>query len=96
MSTRLSSGKVRRIYEFIRANQQLHSVETMCRLLEVARSSYYAWLQQPVSRRAREDARLLRLIRASFAASDAVYGAPRVFWIFAKPVKRAANIEWLA
>jgi hypothetical protein len=43
MSTRLSSGKVRRIYEFIRANQQLHSVETMCRLLEVARSGYYAW-----------------------------------------------------
>jgi putative transposase len=45
----------------------------------VARSGYYAWLQTPVSNRAQEDARLLRLIRASFAASHGVYGAPRVF-----------------
>jgi putative transposase len=79
MATRMSSGKVRRIYEFIQANQHIHSVESMCRLLEVARSGYYAWLQDPVSRRAQEDARLLRLIRASFAASHGVYGAPRVF-----------------
>ena len=40
---------------------------------------YYAWLQEPVSHRAQEDARLLRLIRASFAASHGIYGAPRVF-----------------
>ena len=79
MSTRLSAGKVRRIYHFINANQRLHNVETMCRLLEVARSGYYAWLQEPVSPRAQEDARLLGLIRASFAASHGIYGAPRVF-----------------
>lgn len=51
----------------------------MCRLLEVAPSGYYAWLKKPVSDRAKEDKRLLRLIRASFAASQGVYGAPRVF-----------------
>ena len=79
MSTRLSAGKVRRIYEFIRANHRLHSVEMMCRLLEVSRSGYYAWLQKPVSNRAQEDVRLLRLIRASFAASHGIYGSPRVF-----------------
>jgi len=45
----------------------------------VAPSGYYAWLKQPLSRRAHEDARLLRLIRASFVASQGVYGAPRVF-----------------
>ena len=33
----------------------------------------------PVSPRAQEDARLLRLIRASFIASHGIYGAPRVF-----------------
>ena len=71
--------RVRRIYQFIKTNQRLHKVETMCRLLEVARSGYYAWLQEPVSRRAREDARLLGLIRASFTASHGIYGAPRVF-----------------
>lgn len=51
----------------------------MCRVLEVAPSGYYAWLQRPRSNHAQEDARLLRLIRASFTASHAVYGAPRVF-----------------
>jgi putative transposase len=79
MAKRKRSGKTRPIYEFIKANQHCHSVETMCRVLGVARSGYYAWLQEPVSSRAKEDLRLLRLIRASFAASHGVYGAPRVF-----------------
>lgn len=78
-TTRVNSRKVRRIYEFIKANQHLHSIESMCRLLGVARSGYYEWLRTPVSLRAQEDARLLRLIRASFVASHGVYGAPRVF-----------------
>ena len=51
----------------------------MCRVLGVAPSGYYEWLHQPVSHRAQEDARLLRLIRASFTASHGIYGAPRVF-----------------
>jgi putative transposase len=51
----------------------------MCRVIGVAPSGYYKWLQQPVSNRAQEDARLLRLIRASFTASHGIYGAPRVF-----------------
>ena len=79
MAGRKGFGKTREIYEFIKANQHCHSVQTMCRVLEVSRSGYYAWLQEPVSHRAQEDARLLRLIRASFAASHGVYGAPRVF-----------------
>jgi len=51
----------------------------MCNALGVTRSGYYAWLQNPTSRRAQEDARLLRLIRASVKASHGVYGSPRVF-----------------
>lgn len=48
----------------------------MCRLLGLAPSGYFAWLKKPVSDRSREDK---RLIRASFKASQGVYGAPRVF-----------------
>ena len=70
---------VRRIYEFIKANKHKHNIRTMCRLLDVAPSGYYAWLKKPISDRTKEDKRLLRLIRASFAASQGVYGAPRVF-----------------
>ena len=70
---------VRRKYEFIKANQKKYDTRMMCRLLGVARSGYYAWLRKPNSDRELEDKRLLRLIRASFEASQGVYGAPRVF-----------------
>ena len=79
MSTRPSIGRVRKTYEFIKANRDECSVQRMCRLLDVAPSGYYEWLRRPISKRAQEDARLLRLIRASFVASQGVYGAPRVF-----------------
>lgn len=52
---------------------------TMCRVLCVSRSGFYQWLHKPLSDRALEDRRLLELIRASYAASGGVYGAPRVF-----------------
>jgi putative transposase len=52
---------------------------TMCRVLKASRSGFYAWLHQPLSNRAIEDKRLLGLIRVSYAASNGVYGAPRVF-----------------
>src|SRR5258708_27669012 len=79
MSTKLSAGRVRATYEFIKANRNEYSAQAMCRVLGVAPSGYYEWLQQPISNRAQEDARLLRLIRASFVASHGIYGAPRVF-----------------
>jgi len=63
-------GRVRATYEFIKAHRDQFSVQEMCRILEVAQSGYYDWLQQPVSNRAQEDARLLRLIRTSFVARE--------------------------
>ena len=79
MSTKLAAGRVRTTYAFIKANRKQHPVQEMCRVLGVAPSGYYDWLKQPLSKRAQEDARLLKLIRASFAASHGIYGAPRVF-----------------
>src|SRR5262245_14226153 len=72
-------GRVRSAYEFIKTHRDRYSVQTMCRVLEVAPSGYYDWLKQPISNRAHEDARLPRLIRASFIARHGIYGAPRVF-----------------
>lgn len=79
MSTKPIAGRVRKTCEFLKAHRREFSVQMMCRLLEVAPSGYYDWLNQPLSNRATEDARLLRLIRAAFEASQGVYGAPRVF-----------------
>jgi len=66
-------------YRFIQSHQHEHAVQALCRILEVARSGFYAWLERPLSDRAIEDERLLDLIRASYAASGGVYGSPRVF-----------------
>jgi putative transposase len=79
MSTPRTPAQVRRFYEFMKANRKEHGVQTMCCLLDMHRSGYYAWLKKPVSDRAQEDSRLLRLIRASFVASHGIYGAPRIF-----------------
>jgi hypothetical protein len=79
MSTKLSAGRVRSTYEFIKTHRDQYSVQVMCRILGVAPSGYYKWLAHPISSRAKEDARLLRLIRASFTSSQGIYGAPRVF-----------------
>ena len=79
MSKQRIPGRVRSAYEFIKAHRDRYSVQRLCRVLEVAVSGYYDWLKQPISNHAQEDARLLRLIRASFIASHGIYGAPRVF-----------------
>lgn len=78
MSSKKVPSKTRRAYRFIESHRNEFSIQVMCRLLGVARAGYYAWLDHPVSDRAKEDARLLRLIRASFTASHGIYGAPRV------------------
>ncbi len=72
-------GSIRKAYEFIKSHQSKFPVDVMCRVLGVTRSGYYKWLKKPVSDRGLEDARLLRLIRASYKASQGIYGAPRVF-----------------
>ena len=60
------------------ANQADGSVATMCRVLGVAESGYYAWRRRPPSARAVHDAALLTEIRGFHARSDGNYGAPRI------------------
>ncbi len=51
----------------------------MCRVLDVSKSGFFAWLKREESRRVREDAKLLLRIREIFARSDRTYGSPRVW-----------------
>ena len=71
MSTKPRTGRVRETYEFIKAHREQYSVDAMCRILGVAPSGYYEWLTCPISKRGQEDARLLRLIRASDIVTEA-------------------------
>jgi putative transposase len=50
----------------------------MCRVLAVSPSGYYAWLGRPLSRRDREDRRLLKAIKEIHQEKRGVYGSPRV------------------
>lgn len=55
-----------------------HRVATLCRVLGVSPSGFWAWRSRQPSARARADAALLERITAIYEASRATYGAPRV------------------
>jgi len=54
-------------------------VVSMCRVLRVHRSGFYAWIKNPLSARSKEDLRLLPLIRTAYDESDGIYGSPRIY-----------------
>jgi putative transposase len=53
-------------------------VATVCRVLGVSASGYYAWRHRPWSARAQADRALLEQIRAIHEHSRGTYGAPRI------------------
>ena len=59
-------------------HQASYPIATMCKLLGVSASGYYAWVQRPPSRRGEMDETLIAEIRAAHRASRGIYGAPRV------------------
>lgn len=61
-------------YAFIEAHRAEFSVRSMCRVLAVHFSGFYAWLKEPLSQRALEDVRQTDLIQQAWADSGEVYG----------------------
>ena len=57
---------------------QQYSVSLLCRVLDVSRSGYYAWLRQDQRPRAQETARLDGAIEEAFIDNRRAYGSPRV------------------
>ncbi len=64
---------------FIAARKAEHDVSTLCRVLRVARSGYYAWSEREESTRSKDDRRLVVEIRAVFTEKKKRYGSPRVW-----------------
>ena len=62
----------------IEAEKANHSVATMCRVLGVSRSGFYAWLTRPKSKRAIENEVLTAQIQTIYERSRCTYGSPRV------------------
>jgi putative transposase len=62
----------------MKANQAAHSIATMCQVLGVSASGYYAWQRRQGSARRRQDQELLDQIRIFHQRSRGTYGAPRI------------------
>ena len=56
----------------------MYKVATMCRVLEVSASGYYAWLGRPRSARSIADAELTEKIEEIYSDSRRTYGVPRI------------------
>src|SRR5262249_53198683 len=65
-------------FEFVKGHQADHAIATMCRVLGVSPSGYYAWQHRALSARAQHDAELSRTILTIHLESRGTYGAPRV------------------
>ena len=61
-------------YAFVAEHRTLFTVRTMCRCLRIHPSGFYAWLKNPLSKRAREDVRQTELIRTAWKDGCKVYG----------------------
>ena len=65
-------------FAFIQEHLGAFRVETVCQVLEVTRSGYYAWLGRSDSPRATRRQELAVKIRAVHKSNREVYGSPRI------------------
>ena len=65
-------------YGRIEELRPVHSVATMCRILNVSESGYHAWRHRPLSARAVENARLETEIKAAHRRTRETYGPERL------------------
>ena len=59
-------------------HEHVFRVRSMCRVFGLQRSGYYAWRTAPVSGRARENVRIIGLIKQCWLASGGVYGYRKI------------------
>jgi putative transposase len=68
----------------VKGNQALYEVSSMCRMLEVSPSGYYAWAGRAPSARSLADAALTERIKRIHQESRETYGVPRVHFDLAE------------
>ena len=65
-------------FHFIAAYRTEFRVRSLCRVLGVSPSGFYAWVRRPAPRQTQRNDALLVHIRAAHRASRRTYGAPRI------------------
>lgn len=66
-------------YQFVRDNEGQFAVRSLCRVMEVAPSGFYAWRTRPQSARASATDTLVKQIKAASETSRQTYGSPRIY-----------------
>jgi putative transposase len=66
------------VYRFVEREKARFPVRTLCRVLGVSPSGFWAWRRRGPSARARSDQALALTIKSIHARSRATYGVPRV------------------
>ena len=69
---------VHAVFELVMANQAHLPVHTMCRVLGVSASGFYAWRDRTPCRGSIDNAVMTERIRTIHRLSDATYGMPRI------------------
>ena len=62
----------------MKAHRAAHTIATLCRVLDVSPSGYYAWHRRTPSPRVQEEVSLATEIEAIHTHSRGTYGAPRI------------------
>jgi len=65
-------------YEFIEEHRETYKAKSMCELLKVSRSGYYAWNTRQPSRRQKDNKDLLEHIQRIHTQSRKLHGSPRI------------------
>ena len=65
-------------YEFIEEHREIYKTKSMCEVLKVSRSGYYAWNTRQPSRRQKDNEELLEHIQRIHTHSRKLYGSPRI------------------
>lgn len=65
-------------YAFIQSNQDQHSAQLLCDVLDVSSSGYYDWRSRQASQREQDNHALLAKIRVIHQQSRERYGSPRI------------------
>lgn len=65
-------------YQAIQQQAALYPVRSLCRLLGVSASGYYAWQKRPESRRQRANRELVEMMRRIHSEVKQTYGSPRM------------------
>ena len=65
-------------YKFIKVEKANYPITILCKVMQVARSGYYAWTRRPKPMRQRQNEKLIPIVKKIHAKSDETYGTRRI------------------